>query len=230
MLKIRLLSRHIVLPFLVCLALTILYSCQSKRVVPDSRLEGVTIRKVAVLPVKNMYATYGDGVSFRCPLCGRSFIIGEVSPDADKFLTQQIYSLLKSRENLEVIPPGRAVGVQSMLLFNAPKELPELELLMETGKELEVDAVVLGRVYRFVQRAGTGFAAKSPASVSFSLLLVNSTDGSLLWEGHFTETQRSLFENLFKAGTFFKRKMRWLTAEELAVYGLKDMLQSFPAQ
>jgi len=228
--NIRPLGRTVLLFILFCFTLAPLSACQSRHVVKIGKTEGVSLKKIIVLPVKNMHATYGEGVNFRCPICSGSFLVGDVAPDAEEFLTQQIYGMLKSRGNIDFISPNQAMGVQSSLLFNSEKELSELELIMKTGKTVEADAVVLGRVYRFVERTGTGYAAKSPASVSFSVMLINSEDGSLIWEGHFTETQRSLSENLLDIGTFFKRKMKWLTAKELAVFGLEDVLQTFPVQ
>jgi hypothetical protein len=53
-------------------------------------------------------------------------------------------------------------------------------------------------------------------------------DGIEVWKGRFDETQRPLSENLFKIGSFFRRKASWLTAEELASVGLDEMLKRLP--
>jgi len=50
----------------------------------------------------------------------------------------------------------------------------------------------------------------------------------MVWEGKFDETQRPLTENLFKIGSFFRRKASWLTAAELASVGMDEMLRKFP--
>jgi hypothetical protein len=35
-------------------------------------------------------------------------------------------------------------------------------------------------------------------------------------------------ENLLQVGSFFREKGRWVTAEELAAGGMKEVLKSFP--
>jgi hypothetical protein len=50
----------------------------------------------------------------------------------------------------------------------------------------------------------------------------------MVWEGKLDETQRPLSENLFKIGSFFRRKAHWLTAEELAGVGMDEMLKRLP--
>ncbi|MCP4669484.1 MAG: hypothetical protein GY849_24385, partial [Deltaproteobacteria bacterium] len=44
----------------------------------------------------------------------------------------------------------------------------------------------------------------------------------------FDKTQRSLSENLFDAKTFVQGKGRWMTAGELAVLGLRNVLANMP--
>lgn len=220
-------------PLLLLLAVplvAIVFGCQSRAVVKSGDDEPLALEKIVVLPVRNMYATYGEGVNFRCPICSGSFLVGEVAPEAEAFLTQQIYLHLKSLDGVEVVSPEQATGVQSSLLMKSQREPSELELVTDIGRAVGADAVLLGRLYRYAERVGTGYAAESPASVSFSILLVQPGDGSLIWEGHFTETQRALSENLLDIGTFFKRKMKWLTARELALSGLEEVLRTFPVR
>lgn len=116
----------------------------------------------------------------------------------------------------------------SVLLAADKKELSERDILVEIGRALYADAVLVGHVYRFKDRVGTRYSVDSPASVAFDIHLVDVSNGSMLWVGHFDETQRSLFENLFKIGTFLRRKGTWITAEEMAVSGLEDVLQALP--
>ena len=221
-------TRHVCLIILCCLISSLLFACQAKQKVPVNRLENRSIGKIALLPVRNMLAIYGNGVNFRDPLSGTSFVIGDILPGAEVFLTEQLHAFLKNGNRFEVVAAGQASGAHMAQLAKAQPGQTELDSIVATGKSLKVDAVVFGRVYRFAQRSGGAFAVTSPASVAFSLFLIDTEAGSLLWNGHFKETQRSLFENLFDAGTFFKRKMKWLTAEELAQYGLDELMQQFP--
>jgi ribulose 1,5-bisphosphate carboxylase large subunit-like protein len=53
-------------------------------------------------------------------------------------------------------------------------------------------------------------------------------DGVEVWRGRMDETQRPLSENLFKIGSFFRRKAKWVTAEELASVGMDEALRKLP--
>ncbi|MBW1812882.1 MAG: hypothetical protein JRJ39_04170 [Deltaproteobacteria bacterium] len=109
----------------------------------------------------------------------------------------------------------------------------ELELLMEAGRAANADAVIVGYLYRFQQRVGSRISADTPASVAFGIHLIDVKTRRQLWEGHFDETQRPLSENLFNIGKFIKRKASWVTAEEMAaeemaVSGLEELLETLP--
>ncbi len=83
---------------------------------------------------------------------------------------------------------------------------------------------MVGHIYRFRERIGTRYSVDSPASVAFDIPLISVKNGRILWVDHLDETQRSLSENLFQLGTFLRRKGTWITAEEMAISGLEDML------
>ena len=89
-------------------------------------------------------------------------------------------------------------------------------------------AVLIGKVYRFRQRDGTDYSVNRPASVAFHLDLIRVADGRVVWTGNFDETQHALSEDLFRLGAFLERKGRWVTAEDLAVYGLRRTLETMP--
>ena len=101
-------------------------------------------------------------------------------------------------------------------------------MVAETGLRLEADAVVVGNIYRFRERVGSDYGAERPASVAFTLAMVRVEDSSVIWSTVFDETQHSLMENLFNIGTFFKRGGKWLTAEQLARYGLQEIVDELP--
>ncbi|MEA3429051.1 MAG: hypothetical protein U9Q84_07585 [Thermodesulfobacteriota bacterium] len=153
---------------------------------------------------------------------------GEVNDNAEDILTQSLISLMESRKGVELIPSGQAQGVWSEMLSRDEDRLSERDQIVETGRILGADVVMAGYVYRFRERIGTRYAADSPASVAFDVHLISVKNGHILWVDHLDETQRSLSENLFQLGTFLRRKGTWITAEEMAVSALEDMLQTFP--
>jgi hypothetical protein len=83
----------------------------------------------------------------------------------------------------------------------------------------------VGLLNRYQERGGSSRTVASPASVAFSVFLVNAQTGKLVWESSYSKTQTSLSDNLFDAPMFFKQGMKWLTAEELARYGAQKGLQ-----
>ena len=185
------------------------------------------IHSVLVVLFKNATQRYEIGTSVRCPICGAVFVTATVEPAADTYMTGQLMTFLKSKTEYTLIPPGTAEGVRSRVLSEDVR-ISELDLLVEMGRGLQADAVISGMIYRFRQRIGTAFSVDTPASVAFGIHFIRVADGRLIWVGHFDETQHSLSENLFKVSTFVKRGGGWLTAEELARFGLHEAMATFP--
>ena len=91
----------------------------------------------------------------------------------------------------------------------------------ELGQRVYADAVISGRVRRYQERVGEEWGVKRPASVAFVLELWDVKRGDLIWSGQFDESQRPLSENIFALFEFTQRGGRWVTAEELALEGVK---------
>ena len=70
----------------------------------------------------------------------------------------------------------------------------------------------------------------SPASVAFALYLVEVKTGRRIWRGVFDETQRPLTDNLLQARQSLKMGVKWLSARELARFGVEQVVKSFPAE
>ncbi|MBW1607513.1 MAG: hypothetical protein JRF45_16100 [Deltaproteobacteria bacterium] len=212
------------------LAVVLLVSaCANDAVVKDRPPMPFDVKKILIFPFEDMAGVYGPNVNARCPVCGKVFITGQVGESATRILTDQIFILLKERTDIELIPASQARGVMSGLRAGNDNALTEKDLWIETGRDLNTDAVIVGHLYRFRERIGTQYSVEVPASVAFDIHLIGVKDGRILWSGNFDETQQSLFEDLYQLGTFFRRGGRWITAQELAVSGLEGMLDTFPA-
>jgi hypothetical protein len=184
------------------------------------------VRKVVVLPFQR--ATQGDdeAMSAPCPLCGAMFRKGEIEAGAEAYLTGELMEWLKENTAYSLVPSGTAQGARSKLLSEDPG-VGELTLLLGIGKALHADGVVSGTIYRFEKRIGAAFSVERPASVAFGVHFVNVPEGRVSWVGHFDETQPSLSENVLRLPTFVKRGGRWLTAEQLASFGLRKMMAGY---
>ncbi|MBW1695951.1 MAG: hypothetical protein JRH18_04575 [Deltaproteobacteria bacterium] len=204
-------------------------SCGLKKVVPEQPAEPFKFSRLIFLPIQDMARIYGENKTIQCQLCGNMFTTGRVTEGADAFLTHHVQALLKERrKDFELVPISQAKGAMSDILLGSQQELSERELLVKIGRQLNADAILTGKVYRFVERNGTDYSTNSPASVAFDLTLLRVSDGRIMWTGHYDETQQSLFENIFKLNSFFKREGKWITAEALALEGLKKIFEEFP--
>jgi len=204
-----------------------LAGCQ---LMPDSQVntsqQRVGLDTVLVVPFESIDRQEFNTIG-RCPVCNAVLNPGQIEPGADSFMTKELLAVLKTETTYTLFGPGIAEGVRSEII-SEDIGISQRRLLVEMGRRVGADAVISGIVYRFRQRIGTTLSVDSPASVGFGIHLLRTSDGRLIWGRHFDETQRSLSEDLFKLGAFVKRGGGWLTVENLAVYGLKELMASLP--
>jgi hypothetical protein len=124
------------------------------------------------------------------------------------------------------IPPGQLQGTRSAILSGQESMEPET-LLRKVSQAHQAGALLVGTLYRYRQRMTPG--QDPPASVGLTLQMIRVADGKVIWRGSFDQTQQSVLENLLGVSTLFKRGLRWATAQELALLGLSQLMDSFPA-
>ncbi len=192
-----------------------------------SELRAETKPNLAILP---FFIERGEdpGRGAICPICKRVYSRGEILPGSKNTLTRLLQQKMEVIETFKVLPLEKMEEAFS----NWDKKQFEEKLIpssIQLGKELNVDFVIIGFLFRFEERIGSPIGVEKPASVAFDIHLFRLRDGIEVWQGKFDETQRPLSENLFKIGSFFRRKASWLTAEELASVGMDEMLKKLPA-
>ncbi len=160
----------------------------------------------------------------RSPIAGDAFLSQAVPRAEVKRMTHRLFDIVSKTGRYDLVSPDQARGVYAGLVFSH-STLSEIELLKGIGKAFSADAVLAGYLYRWREREGTDYAAKTPASVAFDLYLVRPEDGAVLWEEQFDMTQKSLSENLLEMGTFLQGGGRWMTAGQLVSLGLQRLLQ-----
>lgn len=174
---------------------------------------------------------YEHNINVRCHLCGQIMTTGDVPDSAGPFLTSELvwlmekqgkYTIISSEASSKEVLSGKISGIDNEAAAQY------LNLYVAAGKRAGADAVLVGHIFRFHERKGNRASVETPASVAFDLHLIATDSGKIVWTGHFDQTQRSLSENLLEIGVFFKRGASWITAEELALGGLEDMVRSFP--
>lgn len=99
---------------------------------------------------------------------------------------------------------------------------------VEIGRIYNVPVVLFGYISAYTNREGSAVGIERPASVDFSVHLIETKNGQPLWSGRFHETQKSLFEDITEFPSFLKRRGRWIEVDELAGTGLDALLKKSP--
>jgi hypothetical protein len=128
---------------------------------------------------------------------------------------------------LEVVTPpdvGAALGLEG----SPAAPLDPQAVARAVADRFGADAVVMGSVYRFRERAGQAMGTTQPASAGFEVRLYAAPSGRLLWSGTFDDTQVALSANLLRSPQYPGGGTRWLTVEELARFGAGRVAQAVP--
>lgn len=203
---------------LVFLSLAIFSNCsfapatlQSKQ---SSDLETRRIRRIAVLPPTLATAAPAPSVPFSAAPAGRTS-----EKEAAESLAHFVHASLVALPDWQVVSESE---VREALLSAPPSS--ESARLKRVGEMVYADAVMMSRLQRFRERVGDEWGAKSPASVAFTLDLVDVRRGDIVWTARFDETQKSLSESIFSLGDVGARGVRWLSAEQLAQDGVRKAI------
>jgi len=145
-----------------------------------------------------------------------------VPAGAGDIVTQLLWSRLQARQGITVLSPGEAAIA---LASQAPSQHSAGQSpAMMVAKRLKADASLIGQVLVYQERVGGRFGASPAATVGFEAKLI-AADGQVLWEGNYYEKQRPMNEDVMG---FIQRRGMFVTAEELAAYGVEHMLHEFP--
>jgi len=150
----------------------------------------------------------------------------EVPAERSRFLTSELYQELNNRiKGITIV----ALGTSTDEFIELKQQNPELgyvNLAIEVGKNLNSDSVLIGNISVFREREGGELGTTSPASVAFGVQLVNPNNGEKLWEAYYAETQETLLQDVTRIGKFFKRRGRWITANQLAKEGVVEVIDN----
>ena len=185
------------------------------------------VERIGVMPF--FKGSYGSDItsSITCPVCDLTFDPENLTPDCDRILTGFAQDLLEIRYGDKVIPTLEVMRAYRQMPKDEFKDTP-VDLTQRLGKALSANAMIVGSVWKYRDRRGGARAVESPASVAFAVHLVDVETGRVVWSKDFAETQRSLSENILNAPAFFARGAKWLTADELARFGMEELFKAFP--
>ena len=140
---------------------------------------------------------------------------------AAKKVTELFWGRLQDRKGVQVLSPSDAVRVSA-----AEGELAKIgpeKAAAAVAKRLKADAALFGLVSVYQERVGSRLGADPPAMVGFEVRVV-AADGQVLWVGGYYERQRPMNEDLMG----FLQRWAFVTAAELAEYGVDEVLRDFP--
>ncbi len=227
---------------LLGLALLVVAGCSGSKVTTKSSVElsRYQIRTIALVPFTTLATPQVRDVADQHfsvpPEVRRSDMAMAVPPNIEQpprqtvtvptgagdIVTQLLWNRLKTRQGVTVLSPSE---VANALASQATSQRPSSQSpAIAMAKQLKADASLLGQVRVYQERVGGRFGASPPATVGFEAKVV-AADGQVLWEGNYYERQRPMTEDLMG---FIQRRGVFVTAEELAAYGVEHMLNEFP--
>jgi hypothetical protein len=153
----------------------------------------------------------------------------------DRILTSHVQEALKKRHGERVVPLQDVIGIYERAPKDNVQDTPRT-IAQKLGKACQANLAIAGTVWRFREGArrtpGTeslGAAGiEGGASVAFAIFLIDVTTGKMLWKANFAETQRSLSENILQFRALLKTGGKWLSAKELARFGVNEVLKKSP--
>jgi hypothetical protein len=211
----------------LCILMPVLIGCASSTSVrQETGKEHFVPKKIAVVPFEKLTSDDGSRVA-RCPVGGAFYTTCPLPQNAESIVQDYFIQRLEKSGKYAVIPPYQSDTVFRKVGIDSEKA-SLTEQLQRTGRALDVDATVIGYVSCFRERVGYAYSAERPASVTFGIYMIRTSDGDLVWGRIFDKTQQSFSENILQASTFFSRGLKWVTAAELAEDGVDELLKTFP--
>ena len=144
-----------------------------------------------------------------------------LAPGAADTITEDIYR--QASGTWKLVPQG-AVMHAAAQQTQSGGDLDDAAI--RVGRATGADAVLYGSVERYVERVGAEYAADKPASVAFSLKLLDMKSKQVVWTANFSKTQQPLGTNFFNLPTFLENKGQWVLASELASDGVGQAIEN----
>jgi hypothetical protein len=184
----------------------------------------VQISRVAVMPFAEGMPAPASAQVLSLLDCKETDLTAEgqvAVPHAATVVTRCLQQALDKQLPGRVAPQNETAGAEELLAYMKKTATIKAHAL-KLGAHVQASHVIVGTVLRYRERKGTAYGADRPASVAFSVYLLEVASGNAVWEFSFDKTQQSLSENLLDAPGFFKHGAKWLTAEELTRWGVED--------
>jgi len=148
--------------------------------------------------------------------------------EADRVINRLLTAALKQRYAARLVPWEEVVTAYGSIGQDPLNDTPRKRAI-QLGQAVQADIVVVGTIWRFREKGAVEGVPDSPASVGFALYLVDVETGARLERGFFDGTQKALTEDVLGGAKQLGMGLRWLSAEELARFGIKTVLRKLSA-
>jgi hypothetical protein len=175
-------------------------------------IKTIQVRRIAVMPLIDIPDQTGK-------------TIAEGASDA---VTAELYSQMAIMGGWEIVPESDVSRAMQKLPPTTARNLEANALAL--GREVSADAVLYGTVERYKERVGVDYAAASPASVAFTLHLIDVRSKQAVWTAKFAKSQKALTENVLNLVNFVRNQGRWVRAHEIAMEGVKEAVADLRQQ
>jgi hypothetical protein len=199
------------------------------RAAAQSRAEPINVQweKIGVMPFFKGKRSTDTGETVTCPICELSFKSENIKDGAERAITSYVQEALKRRYKDKVIALDEVSRVYQEIPRDDTKDTPR-SLAQKAGEALGADLMIVGAVWRYRDRVRDPMGSGRGASVAFEMYLMEVPSGKTAWKAKFDETQRPLTKDIRGSKLLIKTGARWLSADELARYGVEEVFKRFP--
>lgn len=169
-------------------------------------IKTVRVRRVAVMP------------PIDAPAPG-----GSVAEGASDSITAELQAQMALEAGWQLVPESDVADAMEKMPPSNASDLKKNAL--ELGHKVLADAVMYGEIENYKERVGSDYAAASPASVAFTLYLLDIKSGQVVWNARFSKSQKALSENVFDVVAFVQNSGRWVRAHEIAAEGVDESVE-----
>jgi hypothetical protein len=150
-----------------------------------------------------------------------------VKETAGQVMTRLVHETLSARFRDKMVSAETVTEAFVEISRDQAIDTPR-KLAMKLGEVIGADLVVVGTLWRFREKGVEAETLERSASIAFAVYLVDVSTGKRLWRGAFDGTQKALTEDVLGGLKTIKMGIRWLSANELARYGVKQVFRKFP--
>ena len=208
-----------------------LTGCSSQTQSTQGSLVDITVKKIALMPFQ-VGPMESPDTPITKPVSQRSaedaMIESQDLPDGTNLVMNRLVNAaLKFRYAERLVPADLVEEVYRTLALDQTLNT-QRKRAIALGNALEANLVMVGSIWWFRERGALKHLPDTPAAVGFGLYLIDARTGARLWRGRFEGTQEALTADLLGGVERLDMGLQWLSATELARYGVRSVLRTLP--